>query len=86
MHTEIFPPETVLSYWAFDLIFFFIQNTEAEKGGPRYVCLPRESPSLPPKVSSLLNSPLADTRFVCLCFKTVRRDKDRGNPARKLET
>lgn len=70
--------QLVLSYWAF--VFLLFQNTEAEKGGPRCVCLPHESPSLPPKVSFFLNSPLVDTRFVFLCFKTVRSDKDRGNP------
>lgn len=52
MHTEIFPPETVLSYWAFFFVFF-IQNMEAEKGAPRRVCLPHESPSPFPHKSVL---------------------------------
>lgn len=88
MHTQVldFPLETASLKLLGFCFFLLFQNTEAEKGGPRCVCLPHESPSLPPKVSFFLNSPLVDTRFVFLCFKTVRSDKDRGNPERKLET
>lgn len=53
MHTQVldFPLETASLKLLGFCFFLLFQNTEAEKGGPRCVCLPHESPSLPPKVS-----------------------------------
>lgn len=88
MHTQVldFPLETA-SLKLLGFCFFFFSRTRRQRRGVHAVSVCHMNPPpFPQKSAFFLNSPLVDTRFVFLCFKTVRSDKDRGNPERKLET